>query len=100
MSGTAQNLAKGDVFGEYPVNVSIDLMQARDTKKPDNPIHSDPELAKKAGLAKPIAGGSHVLAYPLEAIMVAAGEQSLLHGAYIDVRWKSPVYADLTITPI
>jgi acyl dehydratase len=92
-------LEVGETFGGYPVRVALALMEARDTKKPDNPIHSDPELARKAGLAKPIAGGSHVLAFVLEVVMQAAGRHSLLHGASFDVRWKAPVYADLVMVP-
>lgn len=92
-------LQEGDEFGGYEVLVGLDLMEARDTKKPDNPIHSDPELARKAGLSKPIAGGSHVLAFALEVIMQQAGPESLLHGAGFDIRWKAPVYADSVICP-
>ncbi len=92
-------LREGDSFGDQAVTVSLALMEARDTKKPDNPIHSDPELARKAGLARPIAGGSHVLAFALELIMQAAGRQSLLHGAAFDIRWKAPVHADAIIHP-
>ena len=92
-------LQEGDEFGGYEVLVGLDLMEARDTKKPDNPIHSDPELARKAGLSKPIAGGSHVLSFALEVIMQQAGPQSLLHGAGFDIRWKAPVYADSVIYP-
>ena len=92
-------LNEGDTFGGYDVLVGIELMAARDTKKPDNPIHSDPELAKKAGLKKPIAGGSHVLSFPLEVIFQAVGHQALFYGAALDVRWKAPVYADLTMRP-
>jgi len=94
-----KTLKQGQEFGGEPVTVGLDLMEARDTKKPDNPIHSDPELAKKAGLEKPIAGGSHVLAFVLEVIMQHAGRHALLHGACFDVRWKAPVYADLVIVP-
>ncbi|NKC01315.1 MAG: hypothetical protein GKR90_22840 [Pseudomonadales bacterium] len=94
-----ESLRVGDAFGGYEVLVGLDLMEARDTKNPDNPIHSDPELAKKAGLAKPIAGGAHVLSFPLEVVMAAAGRDALLHGAAFDIRWKAPVYADLTIIP-
>ena len=74
--------------------VSLSMMEARDTKKPDNPIHSDPKLAAQAGLKKPIAGGSHVLAFPLELILGRCGATSLLYGAAFDVRWKAPVFAD------
>ena len=92
-------LRVGQKFGGYPVLVGLDLMEARDTKRPDNPIHSDPELARKAGLSRPIAGGSHVLAFALEALMQKAGRYALLHGAAFDIRWKAPVYADLGIRP-
>jgi acyl dehydratase len=92
-------LRPGDALGGYPVTVSLALMEARDTRTPDNPIHSDPELARRAGLPRPIAGGSHVLAFALEPIMARAGRESLLHGARFDIRWKAPVYADLVVTP-
>ncbi len=92
-------LKEGDVFGGYPVLVSLKMMEARDTKNPDNPIHSDPELARKAGLSKPIAGGSHVLSFPLEIVMQKVGRQALLHGACFDIRWRAPVYADKVIHP-
>ncbi len=92
-------LRSGDVFEPIPVKVGIEMMEARDTKNPDNPIHSDPEQARKAGLSKPIAGGSHVLAFPLELIMHHCGRRCLLYGANFDVRWKAPVYADETIVP-
>ena len=42
-------LREGLALSGQPVTVGLGLMEARDTKKPDNPIHSDPELAKKAG---------------------------------------------------
>lgn len=92
-------LRAGQTFDGAPVLVGLDLMEARDTKRPDNPIHSDPELARKAGLARPIAGGSHVLAFALEVLMGAAGRHALLHGACFDIRWKAPVYADTVIHP-
>ena len=90
-------LKVGQIFEEKSINVSLAMMEARDTKKPDNPIHSDPELAKKAGLSKPIAGGSHVLSFPLEVLMQNIGRYALYHGASFDIRWKSPVYADTII---
>lgn len=93
------SLEAGDTLGGYRVTVSLALMAARDTKNPDNPIHSDPELARRAGLSRPIAGGSHVLAFALEPILARAGRESLLHGACFDIRWKAPVYADLVIRP-
>lgn len=93
------SLGEGQTFGGHPVRVSLVLMEARDTKRPENPIHSDPAMAKEAGLARPIAGGSHVLAFALEPIMAAVGRHALLHGAYFDIRWKAPVFADSVIHP-
>jgi hypothetical protein len=80
--------------------VSLGLMEARDTKRPDNPIHSDPELARKAGLSRPIAGGSHVLAFALEPILARLGHRCLLFGANFDIRWKTPVYAERVMRPM
>ena len=94
-----KSLTRGEVLGGYLVRVSLALMEARDTKRPDNPIHSDPELAKRAGLSKPIAGGSHVLGFVLEPILAGVGRESLLYGANFDIRWKTPVYADQVIRP-
>ena len=91
--------AVGDSYGGERVLVSLAMMAARDTDNPDNPIHSDPEQAKQAGLARPIAGGSHVLAFALEAVMAALGEQVLMHGAHFDVRWKAPTENDVHIIP-
>jgi acyl dehydratase len=93
------SLRGGEELGGYEVTVSLALMAARDTKTPDNPIHSDPELARRAGLSQPIAGGSHVLAFALEPILARAGRAALLHGASFDIRWKAPVYADRVIRP-
>lgn len=90
-------LQVGDRLGGDPVLVSLAMMAARDTDNPDNPIHSDLEQAKKAGLARPIAGGSHVLAFAYEPIMAALGREALLHGAYTDVRWKAPTECDVSI---
>jgi acyl dehydratase len=95
-----RRLRVGEVLGGYPVTVSLALMEARDTKTPDNPIHSNPELARRAGLGRPIAGGSHVLAFVLEPILARVGRTALFHGANFDLRWKAPVYADGVIRPV
>ena len=79
--------------------MTLAMMAARDTKNPNNPIHSDPEAAKKAGLRRPIAGGSHVLAFALEAVMAGVGDEVFLHGATIDARWKAPTEDGAVIVP-
>jgi acyl dehydratase len=89
----------GQTLGGEEVLVSLAMMAARDTANPDNPIHSDLDEAKKAGLERPIAGGSHVLSFPVEAIMAEFGPESLLHGAHLDARWKAPTHADVRIVP-
>ena len=83
-------LSVGDRLGGTETLLSLEMMAARDTDNPDNPIHSNPEVARQAGLARPIAGGSHVLAFALEDVMGAVGPQALLHGAHFDIRWKAP----------
>lgn len=89
----------GQRFGGQEVVVSLAMMAARDTTNPTNPIHSDPEAARQAGLARPIAGGSHVLSFALEPILAAWGPGALSHGARFDVRWKAPTEADVAIIP-
>jgi acyl dehydratase len=89
----------GQQLGGEPVTVSLAMMAARDTSNPDNAIHSDPEQAKKAGLERPIAGGSHVLSFALEPIMAGFGIHALNHGAHFDVRWRAPTHCDVVITP-
>jgi acyl dehydratase len=89
----------GEELGGEPVVVSLAMMAARDTTDPDNPIHSDPEEARRAGLDRPIAGGSHVLAFALEPVIARFGARSLLHGTHVDVRWRAPAMADETIVP-
>lgn len=96
---TIRALSPGQKLGGERVLMSLAMMVARDTDNPDNPIHSDPEEAKKTGLARPIAGGSHVLSMPLETIMAACGPASLLHGAHFDVRWKVPTEDGVTVVP-
>jgi hypothetical protein len=91
--------AVGDRHGGDELTVSLAMMAARDTANPDNPIHSDLEEAKRAGLAKPIAGGSHVVAFAMEPLLAAWGPQALSHGAAFDVRWKAPTEAGIDIVP-
>ncbi|MFV0257377.1 MAG: MaoC family dehydratase [Acidimicrobiales bacterium] len=89
--------APGTRFESPPITVTLAMMAARDTAHSDNPIHSDPEQARAAGLDRPIAGGNHVLSFALELLLAAWGPSALSHGALIDTRWKAPVSADDTI---
>lgn len=89
----------GSTLGGRSMVISLAMMAARDTAQPDNPIHSDPEEARKAGLAKPIAGGSHVLAFALEPLLAAWGPEALSHGSRFDIRWRAPTECDTAIVP-
>ena len=75
------------------------MMRARDGGRSRNPIHTDPEAARRAGLEAPIAAGAHVLAFVQQALMEAWGAESLLHGSHTDVRWLAPVHAESRIEP-
>ncbi|MGI9597306.1 MAG: MaoC family dehydratase [Acidimicrobiales bacterium] len=89
----------GQQLGGQQALISLAMMAARDTAQPDNPIHSDPEEARRAGLARPIAGGSHVLAFALEPLLAAWGSEALSHGTLFDIRWRVPTECDVAIVP-
>jgi len=96
---TADVASAASFTAASPVEMTLALMQRRDGKAPKNPIHSDPEKARRAGLRAPIAGGSHVAAFVFELLMREWGPEALLHGAHIDVQWKSPTYAGDRLEP-
>ena len=89
----------GDVIEGGEALVTLEMMRTRDAHRDDNPIHTDPAVAEREGLAAPIAGGSHVLAFLQAALMAEWGPQSLLHGAHFDVQWKGQTYAGTRIRP-
>lgn len=89
----------GEQLGGEPMTITLGMMAARDTDNPENPIHSDPEVARAAGLDKPIAGGSHVQAFALDVVMQRFGSGVLLHGARVDSRWRIPTECDVQIVP-
>ena len=94
-----RDVKEGQVFRGATTRISLELMRIRDAFRDDNPIHTDPEVAKREGLAAPIAGGSHVVAFLQAMLMEAWGPESLLHGAHFDVAWKGQTYAGASITP-
>ena len=89
----------GDVIAGERAQVSLEMMQQRDAGRDDNPIHTDPSVAEREGLAAPIAGGSHVLSFLHARLMEAWGPESLLHGAHFDVRWVGQTYAESHVVP-
>ena len=91
-------LRVGDRVETGPTQVTLEMMRLRDAGRDDNPIHTDPEVARREGLVAPIAGGSHVLAFLQAALMDAWGGECLLHGAHFDVRWVGQTRAETRIT--
>jgi acyl dehydratase len=94
-----RELRVGDAFADAAVRVTLAMMRERDGRRSRNPIHTDPEEARRAGLRAPIAAGAHVLGFVQEMLMRAWGPQALLHGAHFDVRWLSPVEAGARVEP-
>ncbi len=89
---------KGDSVSGPICEVTLEMMRARDGGRSANPIHTEPEAARRAGLAAPIAGGPHVFAFAQALLMREFGAELLLHGAYVDVRWRAPVHAGQSVT--
>lgn len=92
-------LRPGQVFVGDAIDMSLDRLRDRDGPRPANPIHSDPEAARRAGLDVPIAGGAHVLSFLQELLLQAWGSEALYHGALVDSRWIAPVRAGTRIVP-
>ena len=89
----------GEVLDAEPTVVTLELMRLRDAGRDHNPIHTDPAIAEREGLAAPIAGGSHVLAFLQARLMAEWGATCLLYGAHFDVRWVGQTYAETRIRP-
>lgn len=94
-----REIREGEVVSGAPTRVTLDMMRLRDAGRNDNRIHTDPEVARREGLAAPIAGGSHVVAFLQAALMAEWGAESLLHGAHFDVRWTGQTRAGDRIVP-
>lgn len=94
---TLRALRDGQAFRSGDVRVTLEMMRALAGGEERNPIHTDEEAARQAGLSAPIAGGPHVLAFAMETVMASLGPESLIHGAHIDVRWVSPVPAGSSV---
>ena len=84
-------LADNWVVEGMPEEVTLAMMVANAGKADRNPIHTDAQVAERAGLDAPIAGGPHVLSFVQELLMRELGLQVLLYGSHFDVRWISPV---------
>lgn len=84
-------LTPGQTFEGEPQLVTLQMMRDLSAGDERNPIHTDPEVARQAGLAAPIAGGPHVLSFLQEMLMERLGAEALSHGSHFDVRWVSPV---------
>ena len=90
---------EGEVITGERARVTLIMMQQRDAGRDDNPIHTDPAVAEREGLAAPIAGGSHVLSFIQNRLMEAWGPECLLYGAHFDVRWIGQTFAESHVVP-
>lgn len=95
---TLAALRVGDEIRSPATLVTLEMMRLRDAGRNDNRIHTDPEVARREGLAAPIAGGSHVLAFLQAALISEWGSECLLHGAHFDVRWVGQTRAETHVT--
>ena len=89
---------EGDAYSGPTCEVTLEMMRERDGGRNTNPIHTEPEQARRAGLAAPIAGGPHVFGFAQALLMRAFGAEVLLYGTHIDVRWRAPVHAGQCVT--
>lgn len=92
-------LRSGESFTGSAQMVTLEMMRAAAGREDRNPIHTDPEVARRHGLDAPIAGGPHVLAFAQELLMRELGGESLLHGGTFDVRWLRPVRPGDEVVP-
>jgi acyl dehydratase len=99
-SAALRALRAGERLEGSEALVTLALMRVRDGARPRNPIHTDPDAAREAGLDAPIAGGSHVLGFVQELLMDRLGTEALLHGACTDVQWVAPVRAETRVRPV
>lgn len=77
-------------------HMSLEKM-SRPLMSGSNPIHFDPEFAKKAGLPAPIATGVMSSAYLCEMLAKAFGVE-WIRGGFLDVKFIRPIYAGDTVT--
>jgi acyl dehydratase len=62
-------------------------------------VHSDPEVAKKVGMERPIASGQNQLAFLHEMLQSRFGD-GWVRGGRISVRWLKPLYLGDVVTPM
>ena len=65
----------------------------------ENPVHTDPEFAARAGLPDAVVQASHTTAIALDALVAQFGADAILN---LDVRLRGPVFPgdDLTVSPV
>ena len=97
--GALRAARTGDRLDGPKTEVTLEMMRARDGGRSRNPIHTEPEEARRAGLSAPIAGGPQVFAFAQELLLEAWGPEALIWGAHIDVRWRAPVHAGESVLP-
>ena len=93
---TATPTGKPETTTELPISERAALIYRLCAD--DNPLHADPEVARKAGFPRPILHGLCTYAVAARAIVeqYCAGDGDRLTG--LDVRFSSPVYPGETLT--
>lgn len=96
MPVTAEELAVGQEIAPVVKRMRLEQM-SRPLMAGSNPIHYDPEFAKKAGLPAPIATGVMSSAFLSEMLTIAFGVD-WVRGGSMDVKFIRPIYAGDTVT--
>jgi acyl dehydratase len=96
MPVTAEQLTVGQEIAPAVKRMTLERM-SRPLMAGSNPIHYDPEFAKKAGLSAPIATGVMSSAFLSEMLTNAFGVE-WIRGGWMDVKFIRPIYAGDTVT--
>ena len=94
-----RSLLEGETMLSEPHTVTLQMMRAQAGPEDRNPIHTDVEVARRAGLEAPIAGGPHVLGFAQEVVLDRMGEDALSFGSHFDARWLRQVRAGAAVIP-
>ncbi len=99
-SETARKLQIGEELPTFVRHVSEDKMVEFEhvVWNRGSNSHSDPEAAKKDGLARPLASGQNQMAFLHELLEHNFGD-NWVYGGSISVRYIHPVYGGDRITP-
>jgi acyl dehydratase len=88
-------LQVGEALPGFERTITATIMFSRQYHG-SNVVHSNPELAKVAGLKAPVATGQISAAYIQEMCVRAFGE-AMFRGSVLDVRFRRPAYLNDTL---